>query len=472
MNQSHKERKRLHITGFLPYAVESVELQIKRLEKQYKKVKRDIDKYIFLNDLYEQNRNLFFNMVSKNLLAYLPIIYDPTIADACLQYSHNFKKPQGIYICTEQFDLDAIIDTFHPKLKFICITSGERILGLGDIGVNGTPIPIAKLQMYTLLANIDPIYLQPIFFDFGTNNAKLLNDPFYLGLKKKRQNVEPYLDLLLEKVSKRFPNICFHFEDWKGTDALYFLKKYQSKYCMFNDDIQGTGAVTLAGMLKATSLKELKNETVLIVGAGSAGLGIAKMVTEYAGSKIVMIDSKGLIYSGRKNVSVYKKEFEVDSGPQTTTNNEEHMLEVISAFKPRYLIGVSTVKGLFTPRILRLMARINARPVIFSLSNPTDHTECTAKDAYTYTNGTALFSAGIQFEPVEYKGVTYYPGQANNYYIYPSIVSAIHAKSKKITNEMFIKAAILLAKETENGLIYPPENKLRSITQKIASKLN
>lgn len=496
---TRKERSKLHLNILLPNSVETIEYQTKRFNYQYSKLNTDIDRYLFLNNIYENNIVLFYYIVHKNIFKYLEIIYDPTIAYACLEYSYSYLNPQGLYMCINDTKVYSELKyNLNKDLKFVCITSGERILGLGDIGINGTPIPIGKLQIYTILAGIPPQYSQPIFFDFGTNNTKLLNDPLYLGLKQKRpgaDTVDKHVDKFMKTLYTLYPNVCVHFEDWKGIDAMRLLKKYKNKYCCFNDDIQGTGSVTLSGLISAVKIKHnsisFKNEKILFLGAGSAGLGISNIILDFlvkyenityenAKKQILLIDSKGLIYKGRDaEINIYKKELQYEPSDliqfkkqfPTKKNSEKNIINSIKLFKPTMIIGVSTKGGLFTKNVIKEMYEINERPIIFALSNPTANAECTAEDAYKYTNGRALFAAGVQFNPVTLNNKTHYPGQANNFYIYPSVALTKYISNCKIIYDtLFIEAAIALSntltkKDIENELLYPHQNKMFDITQ-------
>jgi malate dehydrogenase (oxaloacetate-decarboxylating)(NADP+) len=363
----------------------------------------------------------------------------------------------------------------QKDVRFICVTDGGRIIGLGDLGANGAGIPIGKLQLYTACAGVPPQYLLPMYLDAGTNNEQYLHDPLYLGTRNTRPStadLDSFVDEFVEAVQEVFPKCCIHFEDWTGTDAVHLLQRYRDKYCVYNDDVQGTAGITLAGMINATKLKgtKLKDEKYLFLGAGSAGIGLANLLCsalvaegltlKEAQSRVYMFDINGLLESTRKDLVDFQKPYAHQHVPT------RDFVGAIESIKPTTIIGVSTIGGAFTQKVVESMARTNDRPVILALSNPTEHAECTAEQAYTWSKGKAIYAAGVQFEPVHYNGETFLPGQANNFYIFPAVGMAIFAtQAKRVTDEMFIEAGQAVADQVPSellnqGLLYPLQSNI------------
>jgi malate dehydrogenase (oxaloacetate-decarboxylating)(NADP+) len=363
----------------------------------------------------------------------------------------------------------------QKDVRFICVTDGGRILGLGDLGANGAGIPIGKLELYTACAGVPPQYLLPMYLDAGTNNEQYLHDPLYLGMRKTRPattDLFSFVDEFVEAVQDVFPKCCIHFEDWTGVDAVHLLQRYRDKYCVYNDDVQGTAGITLAGMINACKLKgtKLKDEKYLFLGAGSAGIGLADLLCsalvgqgvalKEAQSQVYMFDVNGLLESTRKDLVDFQKPYAHKHAPT------REFVAAIESIKPTTIIGVSTIGGAFNQEVVETMARINERPVILALSNPTEHAECTAEQAYTWSNGKAIYAAGVQFEPVYYNGQTFLPGQANNFYIFPAVGMAIFAtQAKRVTDEMFIEAGQAVADQVpadllKEGLLYPLQSNI------------
>jgi malate dehydrogenase (oxaloacetate-decarboxylating)(NADP+) len=358
----------------------------------------------------------------------------------------------------------------QKDVRFICVTDGGRILGLGDLGANGAGIPIGKLQLYTACAGVPPQYLMPMYLDAGTNNEQYLHDPLYLGMRKTRPPTEElysFVDEFMQAVQEVFPKCCVHFEDWTGVDAVHLLERYRNKYCVYNDDVQGTAGIILAGMINATKLKgtKLKDEKYLFLGAGSAGIGLANLLCsalvaqgmplKEAQSRVYMFDINGLLESTRTDLVDFQKPY---AHPHTPTR---HFVDAIDSIRPTTIIGVSTIGGAFTQEVIEAMSRVNGRPVILAISNPTEKAECTPEQAYTWSNGKAIYAAGVQFPPVQYKGQTFPPGQANNFYIFPAVGMAIFAThASRVTDEMFIEAGQAVADQVpadllNQGLLYP-----------------
>ncbi len=361
--------------------------------------------------LFDSNDTLFYHVVMSDPAYFLPILYDPTVAEACLKFGHIYRRPRGTYITMKQKGrIKQVLANWPEKdVRIICATSGGRILGLGDLGANGMGIPIGKLQLYTACAAVPPQKTLPLLLDFGTNNRELLNDPLYLGLRQTRppiEETEPFVDEFVQAVLESFPDCCIQFEDWKGTEALHYLARYRDKVCCFNDDIQGTGSVTVAGLMNALRItgESIKDQRILFLGAGSAGIGIADMIRsamkleglseERARSNIWLFDINGLVESTREDLTQEQKVYAHAHGP---TRN---LVEAIESIKPSILIGVSTVGKAFTKAVIEAMSKINERPIIFALSNPTEHAECTAEEAYKWSKGKAIYAAGVQFPPV------------------------------------------------------------------------
>jgi malate dehydrogenase (oxaloacetate-decarboxylating)(NADP+) len=471
------ERAAFGLEGLLPPSVETIEQQHQRVLQQLGQKTTDLERYIYMIQLLDSNETLFYRVVMSDPAYFLPILYDPTVAEACLKFGHIYRRPRGMYISINQKGRIRQVLANWPKkdVRVICATTGGRILGLGDLGANGMGIPIGKLQLYTACAAVPPTGLLPLLLDFGTNNRQLLKDPLYLGLHQTRPTIEesePFVDEFVQAVQESFPDCCIHFEDWKGTDALHYLARYRDKICCFNDDIQGTGSVTLAGLMNAMRItgENLKDQRVLFLGAGSAGIGIADVIRsamkleglfeEQARSRIWLFDINGLLESSRKDLT---QEQRVYAHTHTPTRN---LVEAIESIRPSILIGVSTVGKAFTKAVIEAMSRINERPIIFALSNPTERAECTPEEAYKWSHGKAIYAAGVQFPPVHYDGDTFLPGQANNFYIYPAIGLAVYAThAKRVTDEMFVKAARATVdqvndKQLKMGLLFPPQSNI------------
>ncbi|HEY6535533.1 MAG TPA: NAD-dependent malic enzyme [Candidatus Nitrosocosmicus sp.] len=469
------ERASFGLDGLLPPAIDTLEQQHLRVLQQLGNKTSNIERYIYLIQIFDSNETLFYNVVMADPAYFLPILYDPTVGEACLTFGHIYRRPRGMYISMNQKGrIQKVLNNWTEKdVRVICVSSGGRILGLGDLGTNGMGIPIGKLQLYTACAGVPPNGLLPVLLDFGTNNRELLNDPLYLGIRQTRptlQETDVLVDEFVDAVQESFPNCCIHFEDWKGTDALHYLARYRDKVCCFNDDIQGTGSVTVAGLINAMRItgQNLKDSRVLFLGAGSAGIGIADMIKsamkleglseEQSRNNIWMFDVNGLLEDTRKDLISEQK---IYAHSYTPTKD---LVEAIKTINPNILIGVSTIGKAFTQTVIKTMSNINDRPIIFALSNPTEHAECTAEEAYRWSDGKAIYAAGVQFAPVHYNGETFLPSQANNFYIYPAIGLAIYAtRAKFVTDEMFIEASKATAeqvtdKQLKMGMLFPPQS--------------
>src|SRR5580700_2639182 len=471
------EKQALGLVGLLPDVTESEELQLQRVMMQLGKKDTDLERYIYLINLLDHNETLFYATVMSDPARFLPIVYDPTIGEACLKFGHIYRQPRGMYLSiTRRGKVKEILKNWPQQdVRFICVTDGGRILGLGDLGANGAGIPIGKLQLYTACAGVPPQYLLPMYLDAGTNNEQYLHDPLYLGMHKTRPPTEElysFVDEFVEAVQEVFPKCCIHFEDWTGVDAVQLLQRYRDKYCVYNDDVQGTAGITLAGMINAAKLKgtKLKDEKYLFLGAGSAGIGLANLLCsalvaqgltlKEAQSRVYMFDVNGLLESTRSDLVDFQKPYAHEHAPT------KDFVAAVESIKPTAIIGVSTIGGAFDQKVIEAMSRINERPVVFALSNPTEHAECTPEQAYTWSNGKAIYAAGVQFPPVHFKGQTFLPGQANNFYIFPAIGMAIFAtQASRVTDEMFIEAARAVADQVapdllNQGLIYPLQSNI------------
>ncbi len=472
---TERERSRHHLEGLLPAAVDDLPTQMKRVLGHLSAKPTALEQYIYLQDLCDRNETLFYATLMSDPARFVPIVYDPTIADACLTYGHIYRRPQGMYLNKRMKGRFAKVLADWPvrDIRFICVSSGGRILGLGDIGVNGAPIPIGKLQLYTGCAAVPPDCLLPVHLDIGTTNAALRADPLYTGLRDEPpppDEVDALVDEFVAAANQVFPGVCVHFEDWKGADAIRLLARYKDKYLVYNDDIQGTASVTLAGLTTALEIKneKLADQVVLFSGAGSAGIGIANMIVEAmvdeglsreeARKRVTLFDVNGLIETSRQDLNPSQAAYARDLKPT------RDLATAVAEVNPTILIGVSTVGGLFTETVIRNMAKNVDRPIIFPLSNPTDRAECTPKQAYEWTDGKALVAAGVQFPDVTLDGKTFHPGQANNFYIFPAIGLAVYAtRPKRIDDRMFIAAARGSADqvsqaERERGMLFPPQD--------------
>jgi len=466
------EKQALGLVGLVPDVTETEDLQLRRVMMQLGQKNTDLDRYIYLINLLDHNETLFYRTVMSDPARFLPIVYDPTIGEACLKFGHIYRQARGMYLSiTRRGKVKEILKNWPQKdVRFICVTDGGRILGLGDLGANGAGIPIGKLQLYTACAGVPPQCLLPMYLDAGTNNQQYLNDPLYLGMRKARPSTEDlfsFVDEFVEAVQEVFPKCRIHFEDWTGTDAVHLLQRYRDKYCAYNDDVQGTAGITLAGMINATKLKgtKLKDEKYLFLGAGSAGIGLANLLCsalvaqgvtlKEAQSRIHMFDVNGLLEPARQDLVDFQMPYAHQHPPT------RDFVAAIESIKPTTIIGVSTIGGAFNQKVVESMARINERPVILALSNPTERAECTPEQAYTWSNGKAIYAAGVQFEPVHYNGQNFLPGQANNFYIFPAVGMAIFAtQAKRVTDEMFIEAGQAVADQVpsallKQGLLYP-----------------
>jgi malate dehydrogenase (oxaloacetate-decarboxylating)(NADP+) len=492
---TESEREAFGLAGLLPAGVDSEETQVRRVLQQLGQKPTDLERYIGLISLLDTNETLFYKVAMSDPARFLPILYDPTVGEACLKFDQIFRRPRGLYVSLKHKGRikDVLRNWPIKDVRVICATSGERILGLGDLGANGMGIPIGKLQLYTACAAVPPQHLLPVHVDFGTNNQELLNDPLYLGLRQSRVSTaerDEFVEGFVQAIQEVFPSCCLHFEDWAGVDAMRLLARYRDRVCCYNDDIQGTAGVVLAGILSALRVTDnvgaglsprLRDQRILFLGAGSAGIGIADLIAsamtleeltlDQARSRISLFDVNGLIEPSRTDLFDFQKPYAHPHAPS------RDFLAVIESLKPTAIIGVSTKGKAFNRQVVETMARINKRPIIFALSNPTDHAECTAEEAYRWSEGRALYAAGVPFPPVRFGSKTLVPGQGNNLYIFPAVGLAIVAtKARRVTDEMFVVAARAVAEqvtqaELDEGLLYPPQSNILQTEVAVAVKV-
>ncbi|KAL6607724.1 hypothetical protein ACP70R_040787 [Stipagrostis hirtigluma subsp. patula] len=488
---SEAERDAHYLRGLLPPAMASQELQEKKLMHNLRQYTVPLHRYIAMMDLQERNERLFYKLLIDNVEELLPVVYTPVVGEACQKYGSIYRRPQGLYISLKDKGkiLEVLKNWPERSIQVIVVTDGERILGLGDLGCQGMGIPVGKLSLYTALGGVRPSACLPITIDVGTNNETLLNDEFYIGLKQKRVKGEEYHELLEEFMTAVKQNygekVLIQFEDFANHNAFDLLAKYCKSHLVFNDDIQGTASVVLAGLLAALKVVggTLADHTYLFLGAGEAGTGIADLIAlemskhtetplEECRKKIWLVDSKGLIVASRKeSLQHFKQPWAHEHEPLTT------LLEAVQSIKPTVLIGTSGVGRTFTKEVVEAMAANNEKPVIFSLSNPTSHSECTAEEAYTWTQGRAVFASGSPFDAVEYEGKLYVPGQSNNAYIFPGFgLGVVISGAIRVHDDMLLAASEALAEQVteENyakGLIFPPFTNIRRISARIAAKV-
>ncbi|KAF7830101.1 NADP-dependent malic enzyme isoform X2 [Senna tora] len=522
---TEKERDAHYLRGLLPPAILSQELQEKRMMHNLRQYEVPLHRYTALMDLQERNERLFYKLLIDNVEELLPIVYTPTVGEACQKYGSIFRRPQGLYVSLKDKGkiLEVLKNWSEKNIQVIVVTDGERILGLGDLGCQGMGIPVGKLSLYTALGGVRPSACLPITIDVGTNNEKLLNDEFYIGLRHKRATGKEYAELLdefMHAVKQNYgEKVLIQFEDFANHNAFDLLEKYSSSHLVFNDDIQGTASVVLAGLLASLKLVggNLADHTFLFLGAGEAGTGIAELIAlevskqtkaplEETRKKIWLVDSKGLIVSSRmESLQPFKKPWAHEHEPV------KGLLDAVKAIKPTVLIGSSGVGKTFTKEVVEAMSSLNEKPLILALSNPTSQSECTAEEAYTWSKGRAIFASGSPFDPVEFEGKVHVPGQANNAYIFPGFgLGLIISGAIRVRDEMLLAAckyiyiyiyiydnvdltSLCLGKKHKNiylcfdaaealaaqvtqenydkGLIYPPFTNIRKISANIAANV-
>jgi malate dehydrogenase (oxaloacetate-decarboxylating)(NADP+) len=482
---TEQERDALGLRGLLPAHVLSMEAQLERVLTNLRNLPEDLQKYVMLNSLHDRNEALFFRIVCDNIDEIQPLIYTPTVGLACQRFGHIFQRPRGLFIgAKDRGRIAELLGNWPYPAKLIVVTDGERILGLGDLGANGMGIPVGKLSLYSACAGVDPELCLPVMLDVGTNNEALLNDPYYIGLRQKRLSGGAYDELIDEFVTaarEAFPGVLIQFEDFANHSAFRLLRKYRDKIPVFNDDIQGTAAVALAGLLSALRVTDSKltGQKLLFLGAGEAATGIADLVVSAmvaqgaseadALRRNWLVDSRGLVVKNRSGLTEHKLRYAHDHSPIGD------FLTAIETLKPTAIIGVAAVGGAFTPEVLKAMARINERPIVFALSNPTSKAECSAEEAYRHTGGHALFACGSPYDPVKLGGKTFVPRQGNNSYIFPGVgLGAIASGTRLVTDEMFMAAAHTLADlvseaDIKQGSLFPALARIREVSAHIAA---
>jgi malate dehydrogenase (oxaloacetate-decarboxylating)(NADP+) len=482
------ERRKYHLEGLLPPAVTNMELQAARRHTEIANLADDLQKYLVLSDLQTRNETLFYAVVMSDPATYMPLVYTPTVGEACQKFAHIFREARGMFLpITARGRIREILGNWPEKdVRFIVVTDGERILGLGDLGAGGMGIPIGKLALYTACAGVPPQFCLPVVLDVGTNNQVLLYDPLYQGLRHNRVRGEEYMafiDEFVDAVQQQYPKCCIQWEDFANINAVPILERYRDRICTYNDDIQGTAAVALAGILAALRITKQKitEQRFLLLGGGSAGTGIAELISQAmamdgmdiaeARRRNALFDINGLIVALRTDLADFQKPFAQDR------ENVTSFVEAVKAIRPTGIIGVSTVPKLFTREVIQAMAEINERPIIFPYSNPTSRSECTAEEAYRWSDGRAVFASGSPFPPVEIAGRHYVPGQGNNVYIFPALGMAVFAtEATRVTEDMFIVAAKAVAEQAteENlavGLIYPPQSRILEASLHVAERV-
>jgi malate dehydrogenase (oxaloacetate-decarboxylating)(NADP+) len=479
------ERDALGLRGLLPARVLSLDAQVMRVLNNLRRKPNDLEKYIFTMALLDRNETLFYRLVQDNLKELMPIIYTPTVGQACLEYGQIFQHSRGLYITANDRGKIAQILGNWPAtdVRVIVVTDGERILGLGDLGAHGMGIPVGKLALYTACAGINPAFCLPVMLDLGTENPTLLDDPLYIGLPQRRVRGAAYDELFeefIEAVQERYPQALVQLEDFGNANAFRLLKDYRDRLCLFDDDIQGTGAVALAGLYSALRItgKPLTEQTVVFLGAGEAALGIGELVVaammeaglslEAARQRCWFVDSKGLVVKDRTDLSDHKRTYAHDYP------GLPDLLSTVEALHPTALIGAAGQAKMFTQPVLEAMARLNERPIVFAMSNPTSKQECSAVEAYAWTDGRVIFTSGSPSDPLLINGKPVIIGQGNNAYIFPGVgLGIVSCGITRVTNEMFLAAARTLANHVsaemlENGGIYPPLEQIREVSAAIA----
>jgi malate dehydrogenase (oxaloacetate-decarboxylating)(NADP+) len=480
-----QERDALGLRGLLPAHVLSMQAQAERVMTNLRRLPNDLEKYVALNGLHDRNEALFVRVVADNIDEIQPLIYTPTVGLACQRFGHIFQRPRGLFVsANDRGRIAELLRNWPYAAELIVVTDGERILGLGDLGANGMGIPVGKLSLYAACAGIHPKLCLPVMLDVGTNNQTLLDDPYYVGLRQKRLSgagYDQFVDEFVTAARAAFPGVLIQFEDFANHSAFQLLHKYRDKIPTFNDDIQGTASVALAGLFSALRVTDgkLSEQKVLFLGAGEAATGIADLVVSAikaegaseaeARLRTWLVDSRGLVVKSRSGLTEHKLAYAHEHPPI------DDFLTAIRTLKPTAIIGVAAVGGTFTPEVLQTMAKINKRPIIFALSNPTSKAECSAEEAYRHTGGRALFACGSPYDPVKLDGKTFVPRQGNNSYIFPGVgLGAIASGTRLITDEMFMAAAHTLAQlvseaDLDQGSLYPALPRIREVSARIAA---
>ena len=479
------EREALKLRGLLPRRIHSAAEQEMRVLGAIRSKANDLERYLFLVGLQDRNETLFYRVLMNHIEEMMPLVYTPTVGKACQEFGHIYRVPRGLYISPyDHGHIRKVLENWpHKNARVIVVTDGERILGLGDLGANGMGIPIGKLSLYTACAGIHPTQCLPVMLDVGTNNEALLNDPLYNGIERQRIRGEQYDALVEEFIAAAqdvFPGVLIQLEDFGNSNAFRLLNQYRDQACLFDDDIQGTGAVALAGIISALRITggQLADQRLLFLGAGEAGIGIADTVVaalvdegttiDAARQHCWFVDSHGLVVAGRNGISASKQPFAHEHA------GADSFIEAVKLLRPIAIIGVSGQSGQFTREVVEAMTEINHRPIVFALSNPTSKSECTAKQAYEWSQGKAIFASGSPYEPVEIGNHYFVPGQGNNAYIFPGVgLGVVASHARRVTDEMFLAAARTLAdqvtdKDLELGRVYPSLSRIREVSALIA----
>jgi malate dehydrogenase (oxaloacetate-decarboxylating)(NADP+) len=482
------ERDKLGLRGLLPPRVCSPAEQEQRVLGNLRSKASDLERYLYLASLQDRNETLFYRVVINNIEEVMPLIYTPTVGRACQEFCHIYRRPRGVYISLREKGRvrEVLANWPHRDPAVIVVTDGERILGLGDLGAAGMGIPIGKLSLYTACAGIHPTLCLPVMLDVGTNNEQLLNDPLYLGLEQRREQGPDYDELVEEfirAVEELFPHAMVQLEDFGNRNAFRLLQRYRQRLCLFDDDIQGTGAVALAGLLGALRISggALVDQRLLFFGAGQAGIGIASAIVaalvneglslEQARQRCWLYDSQGLLVSGRGSIAEQKRPFAHEHPPL------DDFGQAVEALRPTAIIGCAGQSGVFTEKTVRLMATLQERPIIFALSNPTSNAECTAEQAYQWSDGRVIFASGSPFQAVQHGSRSFEPGQGNNAYIFPGVgLGAVASGTRQVTDEMFLAAARVLADQVGEqdlaaGRVFPRLERIREVSVLIAAEV-
>ena len=479
------ERKALGLEGLLPPRVLTQELQARRVLANLRRQANDLERYVSMSELQDRNEVLFHRVLLDNIEELMPVVYTPTVGKACQQFGHIFRRPRGVWIsANHRGRVKELLANWSTRdVRVIVVTDGERILGLGDLGADGMGIPIGKLALYTACAGIHPSWTLPVTLDVGTDNEALLADPLYFGLAQHRLRGEAYDELVEEfflAATELFPRAVVQFEDFATGNAFRLLERYRGRGCCFNDDIQGTAAVTVAGLRSAQRLTggAPGGRNYLFLGAGEAGIGIADLLVQSlvqegmdeaaARRKCWFMDSRGLVVASRSDLASHKRAYAHDAP------GAADLVEAIERLRPGALVGASGQPQTFTRPVLEAMARVNERPIVFALSNPTSKAECTAEQAYRWTDAKAVFASGSPFDAVEGDGWRFEPGQANNAYVFPGVgLGLVVSRASACTDEMFYAAARALAGTVDEadfavGRVYPRLRRIREVSARIA----
>lgn len=478
------ERAAFGLRGLLPQRVFTLEEQTARVMRNLASKPDPLERYLYLAELADRNETVFYRALVDHVAELLPVVYTPTVGEACKRFAHIFTRPRGMYLTlADRGQLAAVLRNWSESgVRVIVVTDGERILGLGDLGANGIGIPIGKLALYTALGGVAPHLCLPIVLDVGTDNRELLADPLYIGVRRPRARGAEYAEFVEEFVTAAaevFPGVLIQFEDFATENAFGLLERYRERVCSFNDDIQGTAAVVLAGLEASTRItgRALVDQRLLFLGAGAAGVGIASLIvaamvqagaSEHdARARCWFVDSKGLVCSSRTDLAAHKRAFAHEHAPIAT------LCAAVRALRPTALLGLSAQAGAFDEATVRAMAEFNERPLVLALSNPTSKAECSAEQAYRWSGGRAVFAGGSPFAPVELDGRTHVPGQGNNAYIFPGVgLGVVASRARRVTEEMFLVAARRLAQlvprsSLDQGSLYPPLSQVRSVSIEI-----